>query len=612
MSWRIYIGIILCSSVVMANRYSLQGYDCEAPSNIRSHQVKVLKDCQQKAPVQEVRKTTFQVLQQNWKRIHKAWRCTLVESEMLQFCGVWDHTTLLGSGVRMKVPAPVSLRTCRDWVESKQYQDHLGKIWQIEFGQVFTLTYEEKGKTYIENEEVKCSGEKVRVGDKIVSDAIKWKQIDLLVEEVLLEENIELEIMTQGSERLSCLVQEGGCLTGVGTYFWNLNLSSTCALQEVRSFTAIVGKTDEIEVAMSADSTFLRFVLESRISMCGRVVATTNHPGIFLLDMEQEKNITTKLHPSQIQMHTYINTRSDALYHTILMELETQINEMLQKDCELKAIQEELHQWLRWKIPATAGWTFHNGTFAFASGETIYLYDCKSVVVLPRETPRCFENLPVFVNHSKGFLTPLTRKLVFNSSPVPCTSTFMGKYHTVEGKWISATPRILEVSGPAHMGKILGTQVNLTSEIDWAHSGLYEEEHFRSNQRLEFENSKTALVGKLTIQTRTMENNLISPTDVFPASTWSIWEYTVFGKVLYGVKKFGEIMTPVTGGYLIYKIFAGLWEMCFMGTILRATRRALLWVLCPLAFLFRNYNTGQQAETEDNDADRIPMVQNPV
>ena len=61
----------------------------------------------------------------------------------------------------------------------------------------------------------------------------------------------------------------------------------------------------------------------------------------------------------------------------------------------------------------------------------------------------------------------------------------MGKYHTIEGKWISATPKILEVSGPTHLDKILGTQVNLTSEIDWAHSGLYEEEHFRSNQRLE-------------------------------------------------------------------------------------------------------------------------------
>lgn len=607
--WAISMGIVLCIGLVTTTRHTLQGYNCEVPLNIRAHQVQVLKDCEHQTPVQEIRQATFQILQQNWKTLHNAWRCTLLESEMLQFCGVWDHTTLLGEGMRVKVPTPVSLKTCHDWVENKKYQDNLGQIWEINPGQVFTLAYEEKGKSFIENEEVKCIGEKVRIGDKIVSDAVKWKQVDILVEEVILEENLELKVMTQGSEKLPCLSHEGGCLTGLGTYLWNQSLSS-CALQEVRSFTAVVGKTNDVEVAMSADSTFLRFVLESRISMCGRVIATTNHPGIFLLDVEQEKNISTKMHPSQIQMHTFINTRSDALYHTILLELEKQINEMLRKDCELKARQEELHQWLQWKLPATSGWAFHNGTFAFSSGETIYLYDCQSVVVLPRETKRCFENLPIFSNHSKGFLTPLTRKVVFSSSPVPCTSTFMGKYHTLQGDWISATPKIVSVSGPTYMGKITGMRANFTKEIDWARSGLYEEEQFKNSQRLEFENSKVALIGKLTIQTKAREDNLISPTDVFPASTWTIWEYTVFGKIIYGIKKFGEIVTPVTGVYLIYKFIVKVGEMCFLGTILRATRRALLWAFCPIAFLFRFYNTRQQAG--NHDVEQIPMVQNPI
>ena len=129
---------------------------------------------------------------------------------------------------------------------------------------------------------------------------------------------------------------------------------------------------------------------------------------------------------------------------------------------------------------------------------------------------------------------------------------------------------------------------------------------------MDFENSKIALVGALAIQTRTAEDTLISPTDVFPESTWTYWEMNIFGSFVYYMRKFGEIMTPLGGVFLVVKIVSWLGELCFLGKVLKATQKALLWVFCQNAFLFRSYNTQQQAHINTEANLNLHLMENPV
>ena len=142
---------------------------------------------------------------------------------------------------------------------------------------------------------------------------------------------------------------------------------------------------------------------------------------------DSKKFLERTLPTREVNLTLYINNRDDFLYNHIL-------NQVLNSACRARIEADQ------GALRATSdGYESNNlghGAFATQAGEAIWEYQCRSVLVIARETDFCYLQMPVVYQGQNNsdhwgqdfFLEPISWLLVTEGISVDCNNKFINKY----------------------------------------------------------------------------------------------------------------------------------------------------------------------------------------
>ena len=384
------------------------------------------------------------------------------------------------------------------------YRDPSGVTHDIAPGQVHTWSYEEVGRTYYQDGQLRCEGGMFRgAPDFVVTVHQRFK----LVTDTIVGDKQQISAPGLGL-KLKCDIQAGECLTDEGTFIWDLPVAEECPLARNKNFHGIEAIDNEGKtVVMSTDGNLVRVIKGEPVSLCDRVVYSTNYPDLYLYPLTGERPFHRHIHPEEVSITMYINNRDDYLYHHLLETVKDEFQKTLTNDCHQKKETNQMRTWLQHTDPKLATWTLGGGTFATAAGEVLYTYACRPMLVKAVQTDRCFQSLPVRpLSHfdlvsDLWFLEPLTHRLTKQGVPVPCSLQFAPKYQDYSGKWLTATPQIHEAKPPNRPDRVPHRNLELQGQLDWSRGGIYEQQELRDMETyLDFSRRRDALTYKMLEQ----------------------------------------------------------------------------------------------------------------
>ena len=162
-----------------------------------------------------------------------------------------------------------------------------------------------------------------------------------------------------------------------------------------------------------------------------------------------------------------------------MQEMQNKFNYFTDNLCSRQASMADIQYEAKTRELGIATWPYDEvgspGTFATTAGESIYTYQCRETLVIPRMTKQCYRELPVWVrtngNDTAAFLEPYSRLLKNTGIVTPCSSMIRPKFETTSGVWITSPPNLEITTAPALLEKEAKP-----IELDWEYSGLNFEE----------------------------------------------------------------------------------------------------------------------------------------
>ena len=205
----------------------LKAYDCNSPRKVEDRTLNdrdLSCDLQHKA-VNVQHNMTYQLLVQEHVQRFKGWRCKILDTRNVQYCGNYDHQTMFDRYKYVDFPAAPSVSDCRKMVEERKYTDPNGKKHDLNVGGVTMVYYEEIGQTWAtgvnpdETSEIQCQGGTWEIQDMSLTDMIVSHNLKVMVvkEEFRFAEG-QVVAMTEG-ERLRCPMATAQCQMTTSSYF---------------------------------------------------------------------------------------------------------------------------------------------------------------------------------------------------------------------------------------------------------------------------------------------------------------------------------------------------------------------------------------------------------
>ena len=573
------------------NNFTITAFDCSHPTNVRTETIEVMNACSMMERTPDRRNETLQLLQVT-SFIHlDAYRCHLVQTRSVRYCGVYDHQTELGSFSFVQVPQNVSEEQCRQWIRTLQFTDVLGGSHPLSLQSTTIAQVYEAGKEEVQDGEVRCLGQDVNFGGEIIHRAVVKSQYSVTLEELpMVIRRKDLEV-TVGSIRMGVPATEQTDYTGTGRYVWNyVAHDHQCPLRAVRHIQAQTTFKDLATVVRAVDDSLVQFTRLEPVSMCDRIIHPTDHEDYFLLDPEEAAPVIEPLPDQEAKMANYVAARDEFVYTTISELIQQQVERILTRQCNQTYQHLRSENWLRHQLPGLTHWLRGSNTFGRQVGEVLYIFDCEPIRPLLRPVETCYEDLPVTWGSQEGYVEPLRRRFKKTSSPMPCSTDFPYVFEAAPNVWLEMTPQVRLRGPPDVRPQVNRTEAQVGRQYAWKTGGLYSSRVFDETAQ-DFDDARRSLAGRLTYQMGTTQDPQapLSPMDLFPPDLWDFSR--VFGRLHMALEFLGQITSILTGVYLVYRIVAAVLSCLYIGTVLRHLRERIGWVLCPLLFVFRKVHS---------------------
>ena len=588
------------------------GYDCSKPKYVRDMAFTPPSSCERHHTVTSTRNASFQLLQYEHRRTAKGFRCRILDTREVAYCGVYDHQTARPLLSYVDLPISVSEEQCLEMISTTQYVDIAGRKYNLAMNQINYISFFEAGSTWSagdiskgESQESKCQG-------------ARWYAAGHAYDGVVVAHRMKIEIADEDfvardgslyaqatSMKLGCEFERSFCRTASYTYTWRVE-PNHCPLAVSRPTRGLIARTDDgTDTYMSTDDSLIRLVLLESTYMCDRRVYKTNYKDLYLVSTETQEPFRRQLNPAEASISTYVRNRDDFLYHHIINQVEEELNDFLGNDCKRQERNAKTDYFLRRTHPGIVTFYMENGTFATGSGDVLWVYQCSPVVVTAKEVSRCYDALPVRRAPVEGgdpqanetlFLEPITHRLRRHASVLPCSPLFVQKYKAQNDAWIVANPKI-HVGGEPLPYKYDGaaTQFRWDRLPGMSGGGAYTPGTLDDKERLlEFADFREEIRNNIPSQMyEESDRDLVPLTSVFPNSPPALeWLSPSLSKWLGILESFGSIVSLLGGLCFIWLLLCQL-ATCLTNAYFsfKATgfSRQLALACCPSSFLTRSY-----------------------
>lgn len=608
------------------NFRQLEGYDCAQPREVYDITLGEVRDCNKKQKAVTMVNVTYQLVQEEETTRFKGLKCTVIRTRTVDFCGNADHKTSAATENEFEHSLSPTIDQCRLWHRALKYTDPTGATHDLKLHQRTIIRYYEKGRDYVSSNQVSCKGENHRIKGVIVPEVVVAVHLKITLEAERFVQ-AEDELLAATSQiHLPCTKHEDGCQTADGTFAWHLE-EGYCNIAVMReNVHGAEVTTDKGEIVfMSNDGSLVRLIRKGTRTACGRIIYITNYPGVYLHADLTLQPFHRKVDPAEFKLASFTANLNDYLYATISERLEDETNFSLRHDCEAQAKAAKQQYWAQWREPGLVTFLLEPGVFASSSGEVLYHYRCRPLVVRAIDTNRCYQALPVQTvdndihnvaadskmdafqptlyqpETGEGrpmlFLEPITHRLSRFGIAVPCSGRFQSKYRNKQGDWIMATPAIHRAPAPK-LTDLRDKERARESpkEISWSEGGIYNQQEVDSIERsLEFSRARMALGSKLTEQAIHFDpNGSIGPGHLFPdVPTFAQMTTGFLAKILSFIHYTGETCAVFLVALFVSRALMTLAGGCFRGWFIHKEHgcgRQLVWLFVPDWMIFRRYH----------------------
>ena len=203
-----------------------------------------------------------------------------------------------------------------------------------------------------------------------------------------------------------------------GTFTWEkLSQQDLCPFYQARD--SIKGITVQnsagVETFMSRDGSMVRLVITGQEERCNSTVYTTNYPSLFLTEDHDNDWLQRPLPPSEASPFTFATQQDRFLYGYLTSFVRDEVISLQEHLCKQQQLQHatdcrahiaEQYSTIDGQITALG-----NGHFLTISGEILHRFSCRSIIVQPRQTEKCYSSMPVtlstedaqrFINNTEG------------------------------------------------------------------------------------------------------------------------------------------------------------------------------------------------------------------
>ena len=414
------------------NRRFLVGYDCSKPMEVKPISSFIHDPCEpaeannkEKYDIQPV--TQFQIVPYETRREFLGTRCERYISQFTYYCGNADHASPLPQETFFRRPKILAQNECRA-LQMGQFRAGNGKTYSIAKNTRREISYFALGNANAydgwDGNQITCNGGKLLVDGIEVDNMVMYVTVELLFrdEKFISREDDHGVIAHYNNVRLTCPVEDSHCIGGDGTYIWRVPLKSHCPLYHVLKFKGQIIKYDlpgltikSHKVAMSTDSSHVRFVIKGSKVECGQEFLVTNYPDLLIRDtivdgVPDRNLINRELPKDELKLSNFITNRDDFVYHEITRNLHREFASILYDECKENLRKTRSEHFLDRQMPNFHTYCLGGSNYLTVAGEVAYFYKCRPRLVAAIQAQTCYDALPVEIAQNSYTLTSYSQE----------------------------------------------------------------------------------------------------------------------------------------------------------------------------------------------------------
>ena len=626
------------------NRRFLVGYDCSKPMEVKPissfiHDPCIPNESSDEDTYDIEPETQFQIVQYETRREFSGSRCERYISQFTYYCGNADHASPLPQETFFRRPKVMANNECRG-LQMGQYRAKDGKTYSIAKNTRREISYFALGTANAydgwDGNQVTCSGGRLLVDGVLVDNMVMYVTEEILFrdEKFILREDDDGVIAHFNNVRLTCPIEDEHCVGGDVTYVWRVPIKSHCPLYHVRRFKGQIVKYDSSgltikshKVAMSTDSSHVRFVIKGSKVECDQKFLVTNYPDLLIRDtmidgIPDRDLVDRELPKDELKLSNFITNRDDFVYHEITRNLRREFASILHDECKENLRKTKTEHFLDREMPNFHTYRLGGSNYLTAAGEVAYFYKCRPRLVAAIQAQTCYDALPVEVAQNNYTLTsftqedgeevvapryyiePLTHRITSVAKKVPCLSQFFARYKDIFGQWFAVTPQLSITEPPGTLDleslkrKVLFDPSN---DIDLSKGGVYDPDAVDDLITwLEGNRRQEVVVHQLADQVGNLNpGQYITPKLMFPSYTLpgGSWHSFILGKIWGAIRGLGEIFSTIFGLFIVGRIIWYLFKVLMnCGYIHRAhgCSPQLAWSFCTEVLFTHHYQKVQR------------------
>ena len=250
---------------------------------------------------------------------------------------------------------------------------------------------------------------------------------------------------------LRCDLSNEFCIDRDGsTVYWDAIKRGECGKNEYTVlYEGTINKTTEKGAeskplySIDTPDVVFAFSHKGNYDICMHRFIRTEYPKLFIVELKQDEILPfqTTVSVENLDLMSYVNSKFVYVEKQLKRHLNTLYRDVIEKRCNLerKVIANTLSIGAQKPDEFALRLKGRPGYIGILGGEVIYVAKCTPVIVQPRETTECYNELPVSRNGEAMFLTERTRILTHIGVRTTCDEKLPTMYF-LSGKWIKFLP----------------------------------------------------------------------------------------------------------------------------------------------------------------------------